>query len=57
MFIFTNSSSGFYSFRRELVQALLQNAHLRGTANAPRIGAYDEGVYMMKYNELLVKKL
>ena len=23
----TNSSSGFYSFRRELVQALLQNAH------------------------------
>ena len=31
--------------------------NLRGTANAPRIGAYDEGVYMMKYNELLVKKL
>ena len=31
--------------------------NLRGEANPPRIGAYEEGVYMMKYNELLVRKL
>ena len=31
--------------------------NLRGQANPPRIGAYEEGVYMMKYNELLVRKL
>ena len=28
--------------------------NLRGIANPPRIGAYDEGVYMMKYNEIKI---
>lgn len=30
--------------------------NLRGKANAKRIGAYDENVYMMKYNEIQIKK-
>lgn len=30
--------------------------NLRGEANAPRIGAYDEGVYMMKYNEIKIMR-
>ena len=30
--------------------------NLRGEVNAPRIGAYDEGVYMMKYNEIMIIK-
>ena len=33
--------------------ALILN-NLRGMANSPRIGAYDEGVYMMKYNEIKI---
>ncbi len=33
--------------------ALILN-NLRGMANFPRIGAYDEGVYMMKYNEIKI---
>ena len=30
--------------------------NLRGTANEKKIGAYDEGVYMMKYNEVMIKR-
>lgn len=30
--------------------------NLRGIANEKNIGAYDDGVYMMKYNEIMVKK-
>lgn len=35
--------------------ALIVN-NLDGTINANSIGAYDEGVYMMKYNEIMVRK-
>ncbi len=35
--------------------ALIEN-NLSGHANEKSIGNYDDGVYMMKYNELLVKK-
>lgn len=31
--------------------------NLQGKANAPRIGAYEEGICMMKYNEVMVRKL
>lgn len=30
--------------------------NLRGKANEKRIGAYEEGVYMMKYNEVMIKR-
>ena len=30
--------------------------NLQGIANPPRIGDYEENIYMMKYNELLIKK-
>ena len=50
---------GGYPHARECgcdhMKLILNN--LRGQANPPQIGAYEEGVYMMKYNELLVKKL
>ena len=36
--------------------ALIRN-NLRGIANERRIGAYDEGVYMMKYNEIMLKEI
>ena len=36
--------------------ALIIN-NLQGKANEPKIGCYDEGIYMMKYNELMVKKI
>lgn len=36
--------------------ALIKN-NLNGQANAPAIGGYEDGVYMMKYNELRVMKL
>ena len=35
--------------------ALILN-NLKGLANKKNIGAYEEGVYMMKYNEIMVKK-
>ena len=35
---------------------LIKN-NLDGVANPPCIGAYDEGVYMMKYNEVAIKRL
>ncbi len=35
--------------------ALILN-NLQGTANSKKIGAYDEGVYMMKYNEVIIRK-
>ncbi len=35
---------------------LIKN-NLEGTANEKDIGNYDDGVYMMKYNELAIKKL
>lgn len=34
---------------------LIQN-NIHGKVNAKNIGAYDEGIYMMKYNEVMVKK-
>ncbi len=34
---------------------LIEN-NLNGKANVKNIGAYDEGVYMMKYNEIMIKK-
>lgn len=30
--------------------------NLAGIANPPSIGAYDEGLYMMKYNELMIRR-
>lgn len=30
--------------------------NLNGKANVKRIGAYDDGIYMMKYNEVIVRK-
>ncbi|MBP3531069.1 MAG: ATP-grasp domain-containing protein [Thermoguttaceae bacterium] len=36
--------------------ALIKN-NLNGQTNAPAIGGYEDGVYMMKYNELRVMKL
>lgn len=35
---------------------LIKN-NLCGIANEKRIGAYEEGVYMMKYNEVMIKKI
>ncbi|MBQ2757136.1 MAG: ATP-grasp domain-containing protein [Clostridia bacterium] len=35
---------------------LIRN-NLAGVANAPAIGCYDEGVYMMKYNEVAIRRL
>ena len=31
--------------------------NLNGKENKPSIGNYDEGIYMMKYNEIMVKKI
>ena len=31
--------------------------NVTGKANVKSIGDYDEGIYMMKYNEILVKAL
>ena len=36
------------------MKLILEN--LKGNANKKNIGAYDEGVYMMKYNEIMVRK-
>lgn len=30
--------------------------NLKGESNTPQIGCYDEGVYMMKYNEVMIRK-
>lgn len=38
-----------------MIEMLLQN--IRGEQNTPIIGHYDEGVYMMKYNEVFVKRI
>ena len=35
---------------------LIKN-NIAGVANLPRIGTYDEGIYMMKYNEVAIKRL
>lgn len=35
---------------------LIQN-NIHGTTNEKRIGAYDEGIYMMKYNEVAIRRL
>ncbi len=35
---------------------LIQN-NIHGIENKKNIGAYDEGIYMMKYNEVMIKKL
>ena len=35
--------------------ALIKN-NLKGIANKKNIGAYDEGIYMMKYNEIMTRK-
>lgn len=37
------------------MQLILNN--LKGLANEKNIGAYDEGIYMMKYNEVKIKRL
>lgn len=34
---------------------LIRN-NIHGTSNQPSVGNYDEGIYMMKYNEIMVKK-
>ena len=31
--------------------------NLNGVANAKKIGAYEEGIYMMKYNEVMIRKV
>lgn len=36
------------------MELILNN--LKGLANTKKIGAYDEGVYMMKYNEVCIRK-
>lgn len=35
---------------------LIQN-NIHGIANTPTIGNYEEGVYMMKYNEVMIRKV
>lgn len=35
----------------------LINNNIDGIENKPHIGNYEEGIYMMKYNELMVKKI
>lgn len=35
----------------------LINNNLKGIANEKNIGAYEEGIYMMKYNEVMVRKI
>ena len=35
---------------------LIQN-NLRGVANQKNVGAYDEGIYMLKYNEVCIRKI
>ena len=37
------------------IKLILNN--LRGVANEKNIGAYDEGIYMMKYNEVRIVKM
>ena len=37
------------------MELILKN--LRGEVNVPQIGNYEEGIYMMKYVEVLVRKL
>ena len=37
------------------MKLILEN--LRGNANTKNIGAYEEGIYMMKYNEVMLKKI
>ena len=37
------------------MQLIINN--LRGVANTENIGNYEEGVYMMKYNEVRIEKL
>lgn len=32
-------------------------ANLEGKVNEPRIGAYEDGVYMMKYNEIIIRRI
>lgn len=36
--------------------SLIRN-NLEGNRNMPRIGMYEEGIYMMKYNEIMIKRL
>ena len=36
------------------MKLILQN--LLGKVNAPATGSYDEGVYMMKYNEIMIRR-
>ena len=36
--------------------ALIKN-NIQGIPNKKNIGAYEDGVYMMKYNEVMIKKL
>ena len=36
------------------IKMILNN--IEGNVNDNRIGMYDEGIYMMKYNELMVRK-
>ena len=36
------------------MQLIVNN--LAGKANQKTVGAYDEGIYMMKYNEIMIKK-
>lgn len=35
----------------------LISENIKGRANEKNIGAYDEGIYMMKYNEVAIKKM
>ena len=37
------------------MELILNN--LRGVANTRNIGAYDEGIYMMKYNEVMIRRI
>ena len=37
------------------IGSVLEN--LRRNANQKNIGAYDDGIYMMKYNEVKIRKL
>ena len=37
------------------MQLILNN--LNGTVNEKHIGAYDEDIYMMKYNEVCIRKI
>lgn len=53
MFCFGEGYPHAYECGADHMQLIYNN--LNGKINKVNIGAYDDGVYMMKYNEVMVK--